>query len=568
MDVSRIDRSLEVLAANRLRWARLPVSTKVYLLEDVRRRVGGVAAAWVEAARSAKRVPPDSRLLGEDWTSGPYAVASAAAAYAETLRRVDRGDSPVPPNTIRTLPNGQVAVRVFPVNAEDRLVLSGHSADVWMQPGLTETDVRRRAAAFYREEKPDGSVAVVLGAGNIASIPALDLLTELFTHGSVVALKLNPVNAYLGEFFEEIFGALIEGGFVRVLYGGTEEGTYLTRHGFVDRIHVTGATSTHDAIVFGTGADAAARKAADDPVISTPVTSELGGVGPTIVVGGTWSDADIRYQAEHIISQKLHNHGFNCVACQILVLPEAWNQGDDLLDAMRSVIGDLEGRWAYYPGATDRQREALEAHPEAEVLTDGSAPVTFVTDLDPGNSDDVCFTTEFFGAVLGVVRIPGIDTRSYLRNAVEFANEVLDGNLGANVIAHPAAISKHAEEFEGAVHALRYGTIAVNSWVGVAFAMTRATWGGFRGNRRNDIRSGNSIAHNALMLDGVERTVVHGTFAPFPRTIREGVWHAEPLPPHFVTNSSAAVIGERLTEYAVTGSTKPIPGLLAAALRG
>jgi hypothetical protein len=45
------------------------------------------------------------------------------------------------------------------------------------------------------------------------------------------------------------------------------------------------------------------------------------------------------------------------------------------------------------------------------------------------------------------------------------------------------------------------------------------------------------------------------------------VWHAEPLPPHFLTNANAAVIGERLTEYAVTGSPRPIPGLLAAALR-
>jgi hypothetical protein len=118
-----------------------------------------------------------------------------------------------------------------------------------------------------------------------------------------------------------------------------------------------------------------------------------------------------------------------------------------------------------------------------------------------------------------------------------------------------------------AVQGLRYGTVAVNSWVGVAFAMTRATWGGFPGNQRNDIRSGNGVAHNALMLEGVERTVVHGTFAPFPRTISQRVWHAEPLPPHFVTNRNAAVIGERLTEYAVTGSAGAIPGLLAAALR-
>jgi len=545
----------------------LPIATKIYLLEDIRRRVGGVAAAWVEASRVAKRLAPDSRLLGEEWTSGPYAVANAVVAYADTLRLIESGGSVLPAGSVRTLPNGQVAVRVFPTTTEDRLVLSGHTADVWMQPGLTETDVEHRAAGFYQEANPEGSVAVVLGAGNIASIPALDLLTELFTHGSVVGLKLNPINAYLDEFFDEIFGTLIDGGFVRLMHGGVEEGSYLTRHPLVDRVHVTGATATHDAIVYGTGPDAAARKEADDPVIATPVTSELGGVGPTIVVAGEWSYADLRYQAEHIISQKLHNHGFNCVACQILVLPESWDQADALLDAMRSVVTDLDERWAYYPGASDRQLAAIEAHPGAEVLTDGSAPVTFITDLDPTDSNEVCFTTEFFGAVLGVVRLPGADVGSYLRTAVAFANEMLDGNLGANVIVHPATMSKHAGDLDRAVHDLRYGTVAVNSWVGVAFAMTRATWGGFPGNQRNDIRSGNGIAHNALMLEGVERTVVHGTFAPFPRTIGQGVWHAEPLPPHFLTNANAAVIGERLTEYAVTGSPRPIPGLLAAALR-
>ena len=567
MDMSSIDRSLEVLAENRRRWAQLPIATKIYLLEDIRRRVGGVAAAWVEASRVAKRLAPDSRLLGEEWTSGPYAVANAVVAYADTLRLIESGGSLPPAGSVRTLPNGQVAVRVFPTTTEDRLVLSGHTADIWMQPGLTETDVEHRAAGFYQEANPEGSVAVVLGAGNIASIPALDLLTELFTHGSVVGLKLNPINTYLDEFFDEIFGTLIDGGFVRLMHGGVEEGSYLTRHPLVDRVHVTGATATHDAIVYGTGPDAAARKEADDPVIATPVTSELGGVGPTIVVAGEWSYADLRYQAEHIISQKLHNHGFNCVACQILVLPESWDQADALLDAMRSVVTDLDERWAYYPGASDRQQAAIEAYPGAEVLTDGSAPVTFITDLDPTDSNEVCFTTEFFGAVLGVVRLPGADVGSYLRTAVAFANEMLDGNLGANVIVHPATMSKHAGDLDRAVHDLRYGTVAVNSWVGVAFAMTRATWGGFPGNQRNDIRSGNGIAHNALMLEGVERTVVHGTFAPFPRTIGQGVWHAEPLPPHFLTNANAAVIGERLTEYAVTGSPRPIPGLLAAALR-
>ena len=53
-------------------------------------------------------------------------------------------------------------------------------------------------AAFYRERGPHGGVALVLGAGNVNSIPPLDALYRLIARGQVVLLKMNPVNDYLG----------------------------------------------------------------------------------------------------------------------------------------------------------------------------------------------------------------------------------------------------------------------------------------------------------------------------------------------------------------------------------
>ena len=568
MDTTPIDQALATLNENKRRWARLPVDTKIHILDGIRARVGNVARDWVAAAASAKEIPFESQAVGEEWTSGPYALAAGAAALADTLHRIKDGTPILKGLPTRILPHGQVAVRVFPANSEDRLFLSAHTAEVWMQPGVTEADLESSAAGFYREADPEGSVVLVLGAGNIASIAPLDALTELFTHGAVTAVKLNPVNAYLGRFFEEIFAELIDAGFVRFVYGGTEEGIYLTRHETIDQIHVTGAGKTHDAIVYGSGEDGARRKAADEPIIATPVTAELGGVGPTIVVGGVWSDADLRYQAAHIMSQKLHNHGFNCIACQVLVVPEEWNQADDLLDAMRTVVSGVGDRGAYYPGAADRHAEVVNAHEDAEILTNGAGPVTFITDVDATISDDVCFRTEFFGAVLGVVRLPGGDTKAFLGNAVTFANETLDGNLGVNLIIHPATAKRDSDVLEDAIRKLRYGTIAVNTWVGVAFALNRATWGAFPGNQRNDISSGNCVVHNSLMLERTERTVVRGPFAPFPRTLRQGVVHTEPTPPFFVTNRQAAHLGELLTEAVVTGSRKSIPAIVATAMRG
>ena len=568
MDTSGIDRALEELDAAKHRWATLPLPTKVYLLDEIRSRVGDVAEPWVRAAVAAKRIQPGSHLEGEEWTSGPFALATGAAAFAETLRRIERGTPVLAGYPVRTLPNGRAAVRVWPAKLEDRFFLSGHTAEVWMQPGVDADEIEAHAAALYRSADRHAAVSLVLGAGNIASIAPLDVLTELYLYGAVVAVKLNPVNDYLAPYLERVLAPLIEAGFVRFIAGGADEGAYLSRHPLVERIHLTGSAATHDAVVFGTGADATRRKRDDDPVVPVPVTAELGGVGPTIVVGGAWSAADLRYQAEHIISQKLHNHGFNCIACQVLVLPAAWEQGDALLDAMRDVVRELHERDAYYPGAVDRHQLAVSAHPNAEILTSGKAPVTFITDLDPKAASDVCFTTEFFGAVLAVTKLPGDAVPDYLEGAARFANETLHGNLGANLIVDPATARANADALEETIEALRFGTVAVNSWVGVAFAMSRATWGAFPGNTRNDIQSGTGVRHNALMLENTERTVVRGPFAPFPRTLRHREFHTEPIPPFYVTNTQAATLGALLTERAVTGSAAVLPRIAAAAFRG
>jgi len=88
------------------------------------------------------------------------------------------------------------------------------------------------------------------------------------------------------------------------------------------------------------------------------ITAELGCVTPTIVVPGPWSKADLKYQAENIATQKLHNGSFNCIASQILVLPEIWDSVDDLLAVVKSTISTATPRKPYYPGAHDRHEKA------------------------------------------------------------------------------------------------------------------------------------------------------------------------------------------------------------------
>ncbi|HVP66159.1 MAG TPA: aldehyde dehydrogenase family protein [Anaeromyxobacteraceae bacterium] len=570
MDTARLDQDLQTLAARKDEWARLGLPEKLLLLRTVRERTGAVAARWVAAAVKAKGIPSASPWEGEEWTSGPYALLYYVGALEHTLERIARGEDPVPHRSaLHARPDGQLVVQVFPADRYDRILLSGVRAEVWMEPGITAANLRENVAGFYRERAPAGKVALVLGAGNIASIPPLDVLHKLYAEGQVALLKMNPVNEYLGPIFEEIFAPFAERGFVRLAYGGADVGAHLATHALVDEIHITGSERTYDAIRFGAGTEGAERKRRGEPLNTRRISAELGGVGPTIVVPGPWRRSDIIFQAEHVASQKLHNGGFNCVATQVLVLPERWPQKAEFLDEIRRMFRSLPSRGAYYPGAADRQRRAVEAHASAEVLEQAaSAPRTFIPNLDARDRSVPAFCEEFFGAVLAETSLPGEEPSEFLAEAIRFANETLRGTLGVNIIVHPATAAALGARLEAAIADLRYGSVSVNTWAGVTYLLPEATWGAFPGHADSDIQSGRGFVHNALLFDRPQKTVVYAPFRPFPRAWLSGDLHLGPKPPWFVTHRRAHEVGERLTRFAERPRVSRLPGLISAALRG
>ena len=178
-----------------------------------------------------------------------------------------------------------------------------------------------------------GGVGLVLGAGNITSIPPLDVLYGLVADNRAAILKLNPVLADLAAPYAAAFAPLIDAGLLRIVQGGAEVGGYLAQHDLVAHVHITGSIVSHDAIVWGTGAEAARRKRAGTPLLDKPITSELGGASPIIVVPGEWTEADLAFQAEHVATMRLHNGGYNCIAGQVLLVSTDWPQRQAFLDA-------------------------------------------------------------------------------------------------------------------------------------------------------------------------------------------------------------------------------------------
>ena len=564
--VEDYDAALDALNAAKTKWAQTSIADRISLLERVKDNVMIVAEDWAQTATRKKQIPEGSPLSGEEWTSGPYAVMSACNGLISTLSQME-GKAFLNHLPKREVTTGQLAVKVMPHSIWDHLLLSGVKAEVWMKQGVTAANLHDHAANLYDipEAARRGKVALILGAGNIASIAPLDVFQKLFMENQVVILKMNPVNDYLTEFLQVALRPLIDVDALRIVKGDGAAGAYLTNHDIIDELHITGAGATHDAIVWGTGVEGEKNRAANTPKNNKRFTSELGAVCPTIVVPGPWSDADLKFQAEHIATHKLHNSGFNCVACQVLIMPKGWDK-TATLRAHINAVAQKSTRGAYYPGATDRLDTFISKAKNPKSIARGPAPSLIVNDVA---DSDWFNNNEVFGPAMSTHDMDAPDAATYLRNAVAYANDQLHGTLGANILIHPKTIKDIGKtEFESIIANLHYGTIAINAWTGLAFLATACPWGAFPGHTPQDVQSGIGTVHNTFMLEDTERVVIQAPWAPFPRGLLSGQFTLLPRPPWFITNKKQDKVGRLLTQFQHKPSWFKLPRIFLNALLG
>lgn len=556
-----MDEAIAVLQTHKQQWARLEVASRIAIVEGLLRDYSALAASWVVAANNAKGVPLDSITAGEEWLGGPLCIHRNLRLLRQALCDIQSHGRPRYPGNARVLHTGQVAAPVMPQDYYERILYNGISAEVWMQPGISLEMLPATQALAYTSSAVTGKVVLVLGAGNVASIGPMDALYKLFVENHVVLLKMNPVNAYLGPLIEKAFRALIERKFMRVIYGGSEQGAYLCHHPGVEEIHMTGSDKTFDAIVFGSGSEGTKRKAGRTPLLMKPFTSELGNVSPVIIVPGPWSTAEVEFQAANLATMLANNAGFNCVAMRVIVQHERWQQRPQLLAALRAAFSRIPPRPAYYPGAEERYEAFHAAHREAHPIGargQGRLPWLLVTNLNPNASNEICYTSESFCSVAAETCIDATNVPEYLDRAVAFANDKLWGTLSATIIVHPASL-KDPEinaAVERAITNLRYGTVIVNHWSGVGYGLISTTWGAFPGHDIYDIQSGKGVVHNAFMFAKPEKSVIRGLFR---------VW---PTPVWFVTNKVQNRLAPKAARFEAGPAMWKVPGMVGTAVRG
>jgi acyl-CoA reductase-like NAD-dependent aldehyde dehydrogenase len=553
MDAAHV---IEKVAARADAWAALSDAEQARLLRACLQSFASVQEEWARTACATKGIDPSSNLAGEEWIASVAVSMRAIRAFAETL------EGKHPPESIEVFQKGgRSFARAYPRSFVDRLMMPGHRVDLELDvpdgTPLESVHVGRES-----RQQPRPGLSLVLGAGNIDSILIFDLLDQLVRFRRVAVLKFNPVNAAIRSVMERALAPWIEWGALALVEGDASVGAELSVHPLVDHIHLTGSNASFDAMVWGTNeAEARDRRARDEPRIQASVSAELGAVTPVLVVPGAWSSADLRIHARLVAAMAAHNSSHNCNAAKLVVTARHWPQREAFLDELRQALAALPVRPAWYPGAAARWEDFRNEYPQAKEIAprraprrpvEGALPWLFIPDV-PLRRRELACRTEAFTPVLAECSVAAKTPEEFLERAVDPVNEEVFGTLSAAVLAPTHTPD---EALETALAGLRYGSLCVNTWPGLAFGLGTPSWGAYPGHTLQDAGSGIGHVHMPLMLDDVRRSIVRAPFRPGrtaafdPRHRRLlalgrawASWEAKPTLGRFVKLAVPALLG-------------------------
>ncbi|MFQ5943696.1 MAG: aldehyde dehydrogenase family protein [Anaerolineales bacterium] len=553
-----MDEALNELSVRKDEWVSLRIEERIQILVEMMKAMKEVSGAWVAISLEMKNEAHGSFGEGEEWAS-IWPIFRLLRILRQSLEDIRVSGRPRIPGPINERADGQVVAQVFPQTQFERLLYLGTRAEVWMQPEVTRQDLSEEQALPYRTSPSEGRVALVLGAGNIPFLPVAQSLYKLFTPMQVVILKLNPVNAYIGPIMEEVLRPLIDRGFLRMVYGGASEGSYLADHELVDEIQLTGSDKTFEAILFGNGEERLKRMKRREPRLAKRVEAELGSVSPVIVVPGPWSEGDLEYQATQLATWLIFNSGYYCLTPRVLIQHKGWSHRQSLIAHLGDVFSSVETRKAWYPGTSGIHESFVNEHPEAlrfGRVEEGSLPWTLIADVDPTREDEIAFATEGFCSLMAETALEADDVVEYLDRAVAFANERLWGTLSATILVHPKSLidPEIAAAVETAIADLRYGTVYVNDFTGFGICWIVTPWGGYPNDDIYDVQSGIGVLNNALMFERTQKTVIRAPFKKFPN-------------PFLVTKRGFPAFARRLAHFAAEPGLGKFLGVFWSALR-
>ena len=212
MELSQIDldRNINRLRIHAIDFADITNEELISLLEKTVENIQGIAYYWATLSAEKKQILQKHKE-GEEWLGGPFVSILTTQYYIEYLKgnlQIDQDKFDSENNSYKVFPNKFIENLTFPLL----------NAEVRFNKNMSFEQIKE-FRGFSQRLGVDNKVTLVLGAGNVSSIPYLDTLFHLVAKRSTILLKLNPVNDYLLPIFEKVFAEFIERGFISVVNG-------------------------------------------------------------------------------------------------------------------------------------------------------------------------------------------------------------------------------------------------------------------------------------------------------------------------------------------------------------
>ena len=529
-----IDRNISKLRVNSSEFLNLDKTNLISMLEQVIDNIKTISYYWASLSSEKKGHLTKSKE-GEEWIGGPFSCIYALQYFIEYLQDEDGLD-------INNFDETNKSYKVFPTKNIEKLLFPFLEGEIRFGKNLNFDQINEYRGFANRFNNNKAKITLVLGAGNVSSIPVLDALFHMIAYKSVIYIKLNPVNDYLLPIFTQVFEPFISRGFMIITEGDMEASKYLTEHDGFQHTHLTGSNYTYESIVYGKTLSDKERSLKTLPkIIKKPITTELGNVTPIIVHPGNWSRSEIRHQAKKIVTAKLNNSGFNCIAAQVIVLPKDWKHTKKLKADIKNYLKKIGDTTSYYPGAIENLND-LNGSNNYEQINNLSCSTPFlISNLDLEHEYG---SKEVWSTALYFKEISYNSYEDFCTNSVNYVNNELWGNLGVSVLIKNYKKKKNEKILSSYVENLKYGTVAINEWSALGFVIPSLPWGGYPGNKDNDIQSGQGYVHNSFLFESPQKGIIYSKFM-LSRLID---------PPWFVTNKKAHRIFKNLTYYQATKS--------------
>ena len=537
-----VDRNISTLRLNSQAFSKIENILLSDMFDECIQNIKSIAYFWATIGADNKGIK-GTVAEGEEWLGGPFASTIALQYYIDFLRN----------NTVITedlIDDNKI--HIFPNKPIEKLLFPFITADMHFSKNMSKSDIINSRGFGTRLGFKNG-ISLILGAGNVSSIPLLDTIYDMVVNRHCILLKLNPVNEYLKPVFEKVFENFISRGFMVVTTGDINVSSYMTAHSGITNMHLTGSDKTYENIVYGSTLN---EKDKGKKTLSKknrkPFTTELGNVTPFIIHPGKWSTSEIKFQARKIVTAKLNNNGFNCIAAQVIVLPKNWKQSQQLVEAIKKQLATEKDRLAYYPNSTETLKR-LKSNKTIFQENDLTCATPHLTkDLD---LNDYYEKNEVWSSTLFFKYLEHDNDLDYVNKAISYVNQDVWGNLGVAVLIKKHDSKKVKDITKNYVDNLKYGTIAINEWPALGFIIPTMPWGGYPGNKDSDIQSGQGYVHNAYFFESPLKGVL---YSKFKLPIVDPVW--------FTSNKKGSKVFKYLTYYQIENSKINLIKLIFSAL--